>query len=264
MANNAERLAESKLKYEGHVFTSNDGGEFVIVRYTSKTEVLVRFIASGYEKLTSMSCIRRGCIKDKLRKGIFGVGISDLNVALHSNPEVYRLYSLWCGMLERCYDENSRQLYPAYNNCYVDQSLHSFTNFYECVKHMVGHNSKDLKSRYFQMDKDLLSDGKKVYSKNTICFLPHEINAFLTNRKSLRGKLPLGVSLHKKSGKYKSSLTVDGKSKHIGLFVTPEEAFHAYKAVKEQHAKVLANKWKDKIDPRAYEALMKWNVDITD
>ena len=114
------------------------------------------------------------------------------------------------------------------------------------------------------MDKDLLSDGKKVYSKNTICFLPHEINAFLTNRKSLRGELPLGVSLHKQNGKYKSSLTVDGKSKHIGLFVTPEEAFHAYKAVKEQHAKVLANKWKDKIDPRAYEALMKWNVDITD
>ena len=38
----------------------------------------------------------------------------------------------------------------------------------------------------------------------------------------------------------------------------------ATNAVKEQHAKVLANKWKDKIDPRAYEALMKWNVDITD
>ena len=24
------------------------------------------------------------------------------------------------------------------------------------------------------------------------------------------------------------------------------------------------NKWKDKIDSRAYEALMNWNVDITD
>ena len=63
MANNAERLAESKLKYEGHVFTSNDGGEFVIVRYTSKTEVLVRFIASGYEKLTSSPVLGEDVLK---------------------------------------------------------------------------------------------------------------------------------------------------------------------------------------------------------
>lgn len=264
MSSNAEKRLECKLKYEGRIFTSNDGGEFVIVRYTSKTEVLIRFIVSGYEKLTSMSCISRGCIKDKLRKGIFGVGVSDLNVALKSDPEVYRLYNLWCGMLERCYDENSRQLYPAYSDCHVDESFHSFTNFYECVKRMVGHSSKDLKSRYFQMDKDLLSDGKKVYSKNTICFLPHEINAFLTNRKSLRGGLPLGVSLHKQNGKYKASLTVNGKPKHIGLFITPEEAFYAYKTVKEQQAKILANKWKDQIDSRAYDALMSWTVEITD
>ena len=42
------------------------------------------------------------------------------------------------------------------------------------------------------------------------------------------------------------------------------QAFHAYKAVKEQHAKVLANKWKDKIEPRAYDALMNYQVEITD
>ena len=44
----------------------------------------------------------------------------------------------------------------------------------------------------------------------------------------------------------------------------PEEAFQAYKQAKEKYIKSLANKWKDKIDPRVYEALMNWEVEGTD
>ena len=33
---------------------------------------------------------------------------------------------------------------------------------------------------------------------------------------------------------------------------------------KERYIKVVANKWKDQIDIRAYEALMKYEVEITD
>ena len=42
------------------------------------------------------------------------------------------------------------------------------------------------------------------------------------------------------------------------------EAFNAYKKAKENYLKELANKWKGKIDPRAYEALMNYEVEITD
>ena len=48
------------------------------------------------------------------------------------------------------------------------------------------------------------------------------------------------------------------------LQITPEEAFLAYKKDKEAYIKDVANKWKDKIDPRAYEALMNYEVEITD
>ena len=41
----------------------------------------------------------------------------------------------------------------------------------------------------------------------------------------------------------------------IYLFSTPQEAFHAYKVAKENHIKLLAEKYRDQIDPRAYEAL---------
>ena len=51
--------------------------------------------------------------------------------------------------------------------------------------------------------------------------------------------------------------------KYLGLFITPEQAFNAYKPFKEALCKELALKWKDEIDPRVYEAMMKWEVGIT-
>ena len=42
------------------------------------------------------------------------------------------------------------------------------------------------------------------------------------------------------------------------------EDFNAYKTAKEIYIKELANKWKGKIDDRAYEALMNYAVEITD
>ena len=47
-------------------------------------------------------------------------------------------------------------------------------------------------------------------------------------------------------------------------FKTELEAFNAYKKAKESFVKEQAEKWKGKIDPRAYEALMNYQVEITD
>ena len=55
-----------------------------------------------------------------------------------------------------------------------------------------------------------------------------------------------------------------GKSERLGIFKTEIEAFKAYKTAKETFIKEQANKWKDKIDPSAYEALMNWTISIDD
>ena len=49
-----------------------------------------------------------------------------------------------------------------------------------------------------------------------------------------------------------------------GCFSDEIEAFKAYKTAKELHIKELAEKWKDQIDERAYNALMDYKVEITD
>ena len=55
-----------------------------------------------------------------------------------------------------------------------------------------------------------------------------------------------------------------GKREHLGLFNTEIEAFNAYKTAKESFIKEQAEKWKGKIDDRAYEALMNYQVEIDD
>ena len=59
-------------------------------------------------------------------------------------------------------------------------------------------------------------------------------------------------------------LNFKGKTINLGSFITQEEAFQAYKIAKEKVIKELAYKWKDKITPQCYEALIKYKVEITD
>ena len=51
---------------------------------------------------------------------------------------------------------------------------------------------------------------------------------------------------------------------HIGHFDTELEAFMVYKNEKEAYIIETVTKWKDQIDPRVYEALMNYQVEITD
>ena len=55
-----------------------------------------------------------------------------------------------------------------------------------------------------------------------------------------------------------------GKYYDQGTFDTPEEAFMKYKEVKEVYIKEVADKYKDVIDPRVYEALYAWTISIDD
>lgn len=50
----------------------------------------------------------------------------------------------------------------------------------------------------------------------------------------------------------------------IGYFDNFNDAFLAYKKAKEAYLKEQAEKWKGKIDERAYNALMNYTVEITD
>lgn len=51
---------------------------------------------------------------------------------------------------------------------------------------------------------------------------------------------------------------------YLGTFDTINEAFNAYKEAKEKYIKEVADKWKDQLEPRVYEALYNYKVEIND
>lgn len=121
----------------------------------------------------------------------------------------------------------------------------------------------------FELDKDILVKGNRVYGPDTCVFVPQEINMLFSGcyKAGRRGKYPIGVSFNKGSGTFVAQMSNRqelGLDKYLGSFATVEEAFACYKAAKEAKIKKLAEKWKDQIDPRAYKALMERTVELDD
>lgn len=199
------------------------------------------------------------------RKYVYGVGVNDWHTTISNGggkhiPE----YKMWSRMLERSLSSKWKVSNPTYKDVSVDSRWYSMSKFIEDVSTLVGYEQAINDS--WHLDKDLLVKGNKVYSLETCCFIPIEINSLMVLHRSSRGKYPSGVHYSKRQTKqpFSANIIINGVSKYLGSYVTPEEAFYVYKEAKEQHIKAVANKWKDNIDPRAYEALMNYQVEITD
>lgn len=246
-----------KVKYEGKLFPTKQSGNLEVLEYVSATEVTVRFIETGYTTKCRLANIVSGQIKDRLKPSVYGVGIVGEKYPLE-NGKQSKEYSVWVRMLDRCYS-TTNDTRKTYEGCEVTSSFRYFPFFKDWCHNQVGFGEKG-----FALDKDILVKGNKVYSPETCCFVPQEINNLLTNKKTGSKSIKSGVSFNKECGKYIVRFSKGSKTKHIGYFVTELEAFLAYKEAKEQQIKVVANRWKDQIDPRVYDALMNWEVDITD
>lgn len=165
-----------------------------------------------------------------------------------------REYRTWANMFRRCYDENFHILQPTYAECSVHEDWHDFQVFAEWL------TSHQYYCNGYELDKDILSSGSKQYSPQICTLIPKEINMLFTDCRAVRGDLPIGVSWHKKAGKYMAQLKADGKSVYLGLHTTIEKAHAAYVIAKEAHVKVVANRWRGRIEDRVYYALMNWTV----
>lgn len=193
----------------------------------------------------------------KPRSLICGVGINDWEGFTSSYlkgrmPE----YDLWRAMISRCYSSSRKRQYPTYEGVTVSQEFLIFSNFYEFLQSAVGFGNLN-----WDMDKDILNRRARTYSRETVVFVPKEINYFVLSNGAIRGSLPMGVCFDKRTGKYTASLKIAGVRKNLGRFQTIEGAALAYKIEKESRAKVLAEKWKGEIDVRVYEGLRNYRVE---
>ena len=170
------------------------------------------------------------------RKPVFGVGINDAEYIVRTNRYVCPFYQRWQNMLERCYDHKYHQKYPTYIGCSVERRWLSFTLFKEW---MISQQWKGM-----HLDKDLMYPGNKVYSSKCCIFVSSELNKLLNNMEAVRGRFPKGVCFDKQNKKFIVHCSVDGRSKHLGRFTTPEEASEVYITFKSKHIREIAEKHK--------------------
>ena len=248
----------------GKVYKSKLSGDFKVLKYNDSANVEIQFLKTGYETSVQLTNIRNGYVKDLHLPSVYGVGILGTKYPSKVNGVITKEYDLWRSMLKRCYSDNYKKKNPTYKDCEVSDKFKSYEYFYEWCHKQIGFGV-DGNGNPFQLDKDLLIKGNKVYSENVCVFIPSEINTLLIKREALRGEHLIGVSWSKRNKAFRARVNKNkGKSEHLGYFNTEIEAFEAYKKAKEFFIKEQAEKWKSQIDPRAYEALINYTVEITD
>lgn len=98
------------------------------------------------------------------------------------------------------------------------------------------------------MDKDILIKGNKIYSPDTFCFVPQEINlAVMVRKRNHKKEIPIGVIPYKEG--YRVNLKSYIKNKY---FESIEDVKQSYICAKKQY--------KDKISEKVYNSIITYPV----
>lgn len=199
-------------------------------------------------------------MRESSGKGLVcGIGIYEPRVlCMTETPEVRKAYRMWNSMLQRASTKYIEQR-PSYAGTTVDPAFVRFADFYAWAINQAGFGADDA-----QLDKDLLRKGNRVYGPDTCVFLPLRVNSLLITHASRRGELPVGVGHGRTPGTYEARVR-DGIVKiSLGTYRDVGSAFAAYKRGKEELIRRIAEEYRGRLDPRAYAALLAYQVEITD
>jgi hypothetical protein len=234
-----------------------------IKEYNSSSDVLVEF-DNGFCKKTSYQRFRLGYVINNYYKNVVnGHGYLGESKSKERGKHK-RSYTTWHSMLVRCYGETSLQKEPTYIGCKICEEWECYANF----EKWYNENYYKIPNERICLDKDILVKCNKIYSPETCIFVPQHINNLFTKTNSKRGSYPIGVGYYPRYNKFCAYCTItDNKIKQrktLGYYDSVEEAFSVYKNFKENHIKSIANEYKELIPSKLYDALMNYEVEITD
>ena len=165
-------------------------------------------------------------------------------------------YMYWYKFISRC-GSNYQKTRPSYVGCKISPLFKDYDSFVLWCRQAIGFNEDG-----YHLDKDILGVtlGKKEYSEDTCVFIPQEINSFLTTKR-VNITYYTGVSFQQKYNKYIVSCSqLNGKNKTLGRVDCPKVGYLMYKAEKVRLAKILADKYKNNVDPRVTRILSNFEV----
>lgn len=257
---------QQKSQRLGLISHNNQNCLMKIVEYNSATDIVVEFQDFNKAKVhTRWDHFTEGSVKNPYFKHIYGIACAGSKVDISQSK---REYQTWTDMLRRCYDNNYHSYKPTYIRCEVCEEWTNYENFYDWITHQENYN-KWAADTTFHLDKDIRVKHNKVYSPETCCLVPHNVNTLFIKADNKRGLYPIGVSEHyKNSGTYMARCNnpLLHKTIQIGVYASPQDAFVAYQQYKENLIRTIANEEYSKrnITQLCYNAMMNYKVEITD
>lgn len=236
----------NKNQYEGLFFSTKKWGILEVVRYMDNKNVVVRFITTGTERSVSLQSIQQGDVKDWGLPTVYGVGILGLPGVCKT---MRRAYKVWTSILFRSYVDEKRA--DHLKTSLSDEWIY-FPNFLEWYN--------DNYVEGWELDKDLLGEGSRIYSKDTCAFLPREVNQFLVVSKGSEGEISRGFYYNHERNKYVTCFSIKKVNYTHKGFETAKEAQEEFNRFKKETAKHYAEKYRYGLSERAYNKLVNFDM----
>lgn len=232
-----------------------------VVEYNGSKDIVIKFLDDFEAKVKVQAPnIRNGRIFNPYHKTVNGIGC--YGEITEPWAEVKAFHYVWTAMLNRVYKESVLVKHPTYVGCKVVEDWLNFSTFYSWAKCQPGATTSG-----WELDKDIILKGNKIYGPDTCCFVPSRINSMFTKGEASRGHLPIGVVQRGETSFRAECSNTDSKKRGRLLGAcrkTPEEAFFDYKRLKEGLIKQVSETYKGVLDVRVYNALINYQVEITD
>ena len=217
-----------------------------IIQYVNANHIIVEF-QDEYKTTvcTNYSRFVQGSIKNPFCKSVCGIGYIG-NTCVSINGKKKDSYRAWDRMIRRCYGDNPNYKNSTYKDCTVCEEWLCYANF----EKWYNENYYEIDGEMMALDKDIFSNNEKIYSPHTCIFVPQIINNLFESRKNN------GIS--KKNDCY----YVNCYGKYHEIYKDKQQAIKRCKEIRESHIKEIAEKYKNLIPKKLYEAMINYKLNI--
>lgn len=242
--------------YNGMEFTNSKGFRWRVIDCKFSRRIVIESMEwMPYTVTVRKEAIQKGVVfypYGKMKDGCYkGDGKWDYSP---KNPYM----QLWCGVRLRTLNEKFKQEHKSYLNCTLCPEWMCLQNFCDWADSTYPKSFPDID---WEIDKDFLSSSG-VYSPETCCWLPKELNLFLSRmterpiyeKKGLKGS---SFILYVREG---TEVYKEKNGHYIGSYPTYEDAVIKWKEVKQNRLSTLIEKYRHCLSPVVIEKLSSLEI----
>lgn len=229
----------------GALFEMKDGSILEVLEYFAAVKIIVQFTDKRTPPFPAhIGNLRKGKYKNPYSLSVRGMGFEGYG---KYNTTVDNVASVkWRDMLTRAYSDVELLRRPSTEDVKVCEEWHNFQNFAEWF------NGNYING--WELDKDIITPGNFLYSPETCCFIPREINTRFPKRYSKSSRVYWDRTKEKYQVNYRS---LDGmrKTRHFKCKLCAEQ----FKILQTKDLLLqLAGKYKEDLSPIVFHSLVNW------